>query len=249
MSTVHRSRTPRTLGVIAIAIVLACSKRGGPDVGQLAVAARKLGDQLDQERRDTLAKLPPTVVPRPDLGTCSVAAFKPDPHAPTETPAMSDTIMEDVFLVQRTGFANASELSTKPGPRRKMLDVDLRLVEGQSDPRAPDDVERARKLTQRAWWEQDLVLVIDEIELPKLLDDKTFKSGMLRGRAYVWDFDKSSIVCAAMVYVESSASVKLKVTAGDSVKNAGPEYLRGDLYEQGITAAKKSLVVAGPRRP
>jgi hypothetical protein len=234
------------LFVIAATAPLACSKRSGPDIAQLSAQARKLGDELDGQRRSVLAQIPPTVVPRPDLGPCPVAAFQKDPYEPTDTPAMSDTIMEDVFLVRSSGFADAKEVATKSGPRRRLLETELRLYEGKT---SAEDVEHVRKTTQRAWFEPDLVLVIDELALPALLDDKTFQAGMLRGRAYVWDFEKAAIVCASMVYVESSPTVKLKLTTGEAVPKNGAEYLRGDLYEQGMKEAMSSLVVAGPRKP
>lgn len=234
------------LAAAAVAPFVACSKRSGPDVAQLAAEARKLGDQLDGQRRSALAQIPPTVVPRPDLGPCAVASFQPDPYAPTDAGAMSDTIMEDVFLVKASGFVDAKDVATKPGPRRQLLELELRLSDGKT---STDDVEGVRKTTQRTWFSPDLALVIDELTLPALLDDKTFRTGMLRGRAYVWDFEKAAIVCAAMVYAESSPNVTVKLQKGGSAETAGAEYLRGDLYEQGMKEAMKSLVVAGPRKP
>jgi hypothetical protein len=226
--------------------LVSCGKRGGPTVAQYAAEARKLGDELDGARRVELAKIPPTVVPRPDLGPCPVQAFALDPNAPADIPAPSDTIMEDLFLVQSAGFAQANEVATKLGPRRKMLDVSLRLLEGKDD---ADDLESARKLAERGAWTHDLVLVIDELTLPEMVDGDTFQPGLLRGRGYVWDFGKGAIVCAAMVRVESSDTVKVQLAESQSAAKVGAEYLRGDLFQRGIHEAKKSLVVAGPRVP
>lgn len=97
----------------------------------------------------------------------------------------------------------------------------------------------------------DFELVIDKEVPAKVVSDKEFEPGVLRGRFYVWDNAKRAIVCAARVLVASSERLRVEYqgpqgTGPSGLERATQSGLVSDLREQAFAQVKSRLFVAGP---
>jgi len=91
----------------------------------------------------------------------------------------------------------------------------------------------------------DFQLIIDREIEGQVGDEKTFKSGLLVGRLYVWDHVLAAVVCAARVAATNSDELNWHSRPG--VSEAA--IIKSDLRAQALAQAKERLFVAGPPVP
>lgn len=188
----------------------ACSRGTGRSTAEessaLPVDVTGLVQGADARRREALAGARDRVSPRPDLGPCQESL-----HPTEETmPAVEGddaAAKEQQLAMDGVGIALAAEVGTKPGPlaiRLESLGRDERATKGEAR-------ERALRLMQRAKAGQDFELIIDR-EAPHVLE----------ARAYLWDYAKGALVCAADVRVEGENLRQRALDAMGSLYVAGP---------------------------
>ncbi len=207
-----------------------------PDYPAAVAEARKVGIELDQERRDALVKAAGTIVARPDLGRCPVEVKLPGLQykaiMPNQVKITMGTAKPSLDVIAASGVA------TSKGPTLGYQTIRLEILDGDARRGEPGVVARANEMATRDWFDVDLVVVVDSRTDPEIVGDDRFKSGELTGHAYLWSYKERAILCTATVNVESSDKV--------DVAGGSPEYLRGDLDAQAILQAKARLMRAGP---
>lgn len=256
--------------VVVVALALGafagCSKKEAPpdtvSAADFASAKAKVAE-LDAARTAALGAAKDAIVGRADLGRCPVDVGTFGPQSNTDLtgtkkawggydvkPWKDHVSGSDVFAgfadelcaIERLGIEQADEAGQKPGPRA----IQMMALERDKDLLAPSkwQVDGLRK-TQG---EVDFELVIDAELPPQIVSEKSFSPGIIRARFYVWDYEKSAIVCAARITAESSDALSAAGTdkqQTDMLMTAG---LLSDLREQALAKVKDHLYVAGPPR-
>jgi hypothetical protein len=209
------------------------------EVLRLAEQARVRGDQLAEERRAGLAAALSTLGPRPDLGSCPIDVRVPTISSNYAVTNRMDSELANAHII----VLPTDSAATRASPVFISLSVTLSHLAGEESAR-PEALREAREIADPAWWTYDMVIAVDEEVEPAYDDDAGYRSGMIRGRAFVWSYVEHAVVCAADVNAENSAQVRVRVGRHESSPYA---YLYGDLMGEAARVAREHLHRAGPR--
>jgi GMP synthase (glutamine-hydrolysing) len=260
-------------GVAAASLVVAgslgCDKCGGggttsKEADPAAVEqAKTLVAEIDKARREAMVSARGTVRPSTAGAPCPVTfdpifsrdEATPDPlrggdktkkawggyDVPRYDPKADDLLggfADELCAIEGVGIEYAEESAVKPGPLAFSLREALRGT--PSEWQVKDILDGTRHPV-------DYELVIDAEVPPKLVSDKEFEPGFLKGRFYAWDNQKRTIVCSASVLVASSDALLVEYNGPAGTEEAGVDNqaksgLVSDLREQAFAQVKKKLV-------
>ncbi len=222
------------------------------EVEQIKATVLADAEPLEQARRKALEEAS-NLGPRPDLGSCAVAPREP---VVEDIGSFTDRGVNFQLSTVPINVVKAEDVSKVEGPRYNRLTtgivnyVDSMIFTGyraKDEATIEKELERARKLVKPEWLNIDATLVIDAYK-PPVTEGTTFETAALKGRFYVYDYEKQAIVCTAEIRAENSDNVGVHMHLGEDSKPTGAvSDLQRDLYRQGVIAGIRALSPAGPR--
>ena len=250
-----RPQQRRTTAILVTAIALSSCKEDPPIVIPQAEReeatkaldeARKYVDAAESQRREALGLAIATLVPRTDLGTCPIKV----PFVGSE--AVLGKTDHDLPADWRTTRANQMSVVSRAQAKAtegalykysiSMLDFERqRLEEPPREPTVGKDVAKwARYYGGKESWTWEMTIVANLRVDPKKASEGKFGSGLIVGRAFVYDFVQKKVVCAAEVRAQNS-----ELLYGGAAEEFS---LKFDLENEAYRAAARALVMAGPKR-
>lgn len=238
--------------LLACAISTPLSDEQKAEIKTVSDAARVYAEPLEAARKVAIREAHNTTGPRPDMGPCPVRL---PPPAPEEVGSFADTNITYALATTPISVVHIADIEKSDGPRWDRVqntlvnDIDSLLI-GVYDATDPTEfhekVAKAKELADISWIPVDGTLVVTR-HIPAVIDGKSFTSGQLDGRFYVYDYSKQAIVCAATVTVENSDTLGVHVHQDDAGALVGAvSDADRDLFKNGVREALKSLYVAGP---
>ncbi len=112
--------------------------------------------------------------------------------------------------------------------------------------RYEDAITGARALTSPSRFGRELVVVTTAAKTPEVTSATTFVPGEVHGRAYLWDFQSSRVLCAADVHATSSREIGFTYAAApDAEVQAGrTTRLLASLSDDLATAVERAATTA-----
>jgi hypothetical protein len=169
------------------------------EIQKLLADARARVEASDKAWRSAIeAASAAKLVERPDLGPCPVRVGKPPPNDEFAPTWLNQIKADDLKSATSNALANFRE-------RASYVEREL---EGEHTSRAASRLlEEAKRIEGTTTLWEVTFLVDREIEPVGLLNEQ-YESGVIGGRAYLFDYRTQKVECAALVVGENSESVK-----------------------------------------
>ena len=188
------------------------------------------------------------LAPRADLGPCPIAVpvvgtddlARLGEGEPKNAPVDWRSIRANQMMVVK-----AEDLATAKSAR---LDHAEKMIEYQRSGLNETNIADTEKWIRyygdlkTAPWE--MVIVAERRVDPKLLGDDKFRAGAIVGRAFVYDHQTGTVVCASEVAARSS-----QLLSSNKLDKVAELQLKMDLENEAYREAAKALVMAGPAEP
>jgi hypothetical protein len=193
-------------------------KLSGDDVAAireaLAEAQQRANDEQAKWRKGIQRAVSDGTTGRTDLGPCPIRVPVRGPRSQWQSPS------DHPFRFLKV---NAGELGGAESPSVSSTRIGIHFVEeslGKSHRREDYGklaLEQAKNLSVR-YWTWDITLVVDEQRAPKGSPGGigspagAFVEGLVRGRAFLWDYRRHEVLCAADVSATNSDEVEYEYT-------------------------------------
>ncbi len=153
------------------------------------------------------------LVERPDLGPCPVRV--PSPRREDEFPP-------DWLNQIKSANVEAAKCNALDNFESRAQDIERDLGREHTARGAARLLEEAKRLEgTRTLWE--VAFVIDREVEPEPALNEQYESGVVAGRAYLFDYRSEKVECAALVVAENSESVKFSFRT----RSVGPSPVEG----------------------
>ncbi len=218
----------------------------------LAEASARRAESKQGWRAAIDAAIKGGITSRPDLGKC--------PESPYVGPRGKDQWLSApswLEIAKSPADVPTAEPALWSSAEVAARGLASRAAAQHTDEQAERLVKDATAFARDEVWSWDVLMVIDKRVEPVSLSGKAgFESGIIEGRAYLYDYRRKAITCAGLVHAENSDEVRFKYTRriGDLSDGSGTSELARALdddlrYESYRAAAEAVRFRAGPKAP
>ncbi len=215
--------------------------------------ARARADETRKKWRAAMdAAIAAGITERPDLGRCPTRPLPPD-RIKGQLPSRPEWL---TYVTSPTDLPTATPARWASFDRRAD-GLDASASRQHTDRDAERLVKEAQAFAKEDPWTWDVLMIVDKrVEGVPLVKEEGFSSGEVEGRAWLYDYKRAAVTCAARVHAENSDEVRFRYTRrlGDTSPSAGAvelaHALENDLQVESYRAAAQSMrFLAGPPLP